>query len=348
MLASVLCGMAACTAAHAVSAGTYQVIQSSLNVTRITSVTKFLSERAGKVGQIVEMDGVVSGLIANNSGSAFLLRTADGQILMFALRQDDPDIDVSISLRVLARVPPGNSMLECLAATPIGPDLAVSPVAVAPLPEVEDNSELGIVDHLDRVNTTGSGMRVANRPPVIYHKAPDRPNDRVSLQMPDMRASREMVRQYSERIQACNGRIGSDLADRIAYHLLDRCQQYNVDPRLMFALVAQESRFNPTAVSRSGAQGLGQLMPGTAAGLGVRDAFDIADNLDGAVRYLANQLRNHGKLSLALAAYNAGPGNVKRYGGVPPFRETRDYIRKIWNHYCTLVGLNPQTGEPAQ
>ena len=99
--------------------------------------------------------------------------------------------------------------------------------------------------------------------------------------------------------------------------------------RLFVALIDQESRFNPAAVSPKGARGLGQLMPETAAALGVRDAFEPMENLRGAARYLVDQLAAFGRADFALAAYNAGPHRVSRYQGIPPFRETKDYVARI-------------------
>ncbi len=99
--------------------------------------------------------------------------------------------------------------------------------------------------------------------------------------------------------------------------------------RLFVALIDQESRFNPGAVSPKGARGLGQLMPETAAALGVRDALEPMENLRGAARYLTAQLATFGRVDLALAAYNAGPHRVTQYQGIPPFRETRDYVARI-------------------
>lgn len=107
-------------------------------------------------------------------------------------------------------------------------------------------------------------------------------------------------------------------------------ERYGIRPELLEALVQQESGFNPNAVSKAGAQGLTQLMPGTAAGLGVSDPFDPEQNVMGGAHYLRIQLdRFNNDESLALAAYNAGPGAVQRYNGVPPYTETRNYVNSV-------------------
>jgi len=103
---------------------------------------------------------------------------------------------------------------------------------------------------------------------------------------------------------------------------------------LVLAVVSVESAFRPEAVSRKGAQGLMQLMPATAASLGVKDAFDPVENLDGGSRHLGSLLTLYGgDLVSALAAYNAGAGAVARHGGVPPYRETRAYVKKVLERY---------------
>lgn len=104
--------------------------------------------------------------------------------------------------------------------------------------------------------------------------------------------------------------------------------RHGVSPALLASVAKAESGLNPRAVSRAGAQGLMQLMPGTAKSLGV-DAFDPAQAVDGAARLLKSHLDAFGSTELALAAYNAGPGAVKRYGGVPPYSETQTYVRRV-------------------
>lgn len=105
--------------------------------------------------------------------------------------------------------------------------------------------------------------------------------------------------------------------------------KHGVSSELLVAVAKQESRFNPRAVSHAGAQGIMQLMPATARGLGVADPFDPAQAINGAAKLLKSHLREFGSTELALAAYNAGPGAVKRYDGVPPYNETQNYVRRI-------------------
>jgi soluble lytic murein transglycosylase-like protein len=115
--------------------------------------------------------------------------------------------------------------------------------------------------------------------------------------------------------------------------ILRSARNHRVEPALVKAVIAAESNFQPRAVSRVGAQGLMQLMPATARSLGVGNPFHPGENVEGGTRYLRDMLDRYGDLKRALAAYNAGPEAVDRYGGVPPYPETLDYVSKVLNYY---------------
>lgn len=154
-----------------------------------------------------------------------------------------------------------------------------------------------------------------------------------SLSFDTLLPGRVVRKPATEATDSGNAATGSGTGQeaRIASSVKKAAQKYNLPEALINNVIRAESNFQPDAVSPAGAQGLMQLMPATARELGVNDAFDISQNIDGGSRYLRQMLdRFDGDVRLALAAYNAGPGTVDRYGGeVPPYKETQAYVRRI-------------------
>lgn len=155
---------------------------------------------------------------------------------------------------------------------------------------------------------------------------------------------------YCQAVRYYNSRLSDREVRGIAEAILHYSYYYSLDPRLVTAVIACESSFRPKAVSPAGAIGLGQLMPGTARQEGV-NPYNATLNIHGVCRVLCGNLKRYGDhgeymrngysrgLELALAAYNAGPGAVEKYGGVPPYKETTNYVRKVIAEYRRLMGV---------
>ena len=150
----------------------------------------------------------------------------------------------------------------------------------------------------------------------------------------DASESASIVSAYANVLAKFNPQFDNETALELAQTTIDEADEQRLDARLLVALIAVESSWRPAAVSSAGAVGLGQLMPGTAAGLGV-DPLDARSNIHGVAIHLRALLERYAALDPAsryidaLAAYNAGAGAVERYGGIPPYKETREYVRNV-------------------
>ena len=139
-------------------------------------------------------------------------------------------------------------------------------------------------------------------------------------------------------IRSQNKKLNDYQIQYIYNNVIEKSQKYNVDPTLVFAVMDQESDYNHNEISNTGAIGIMQLMPLTAKELGVNPRR-VEENIDGGIRYLRQQLDKYNgkyKVHYALASYNAGAGSVKKYGGIPPYTETQNYVRKILENYNKL------------
>jgi soluble lytic murein transglycosylase-like protein len=170
----------------------------------------------------------------------------------------------------------------------------------------------------------------------------DEQGRKVFINTSDARAKGEMATRAIQPVKADNAPLPppeiNDLVEQTA-------SRHQIDPQLVHAIIKVESEYDPKAVSRKGAMGLMQLIPETAQRFGVANPFNPKENIEGGVSYLKHLLNLFGgDLSLSLAAYNAGEGAVQRFGGIPSFAETRDYVRKVTDIYQSV---SPQSGTNA-
>lgn len=129
-------------------------------------------------------------------------------------------------------------------------------------------------------------------------------------------------------------KINKQLRDHYHPTIVDVAQRHHLEPAFLHAVISAESGYNPQAISRAGAVGMMQLMPGTAKMLGVTDSYDVLQNMEGGAKYLSGLLAKFNNKRLALAAYNAGPGAVRKYNNqIPPYKETQNYVKKVMGYY---------------
>ncbi len=319
-------------------------------------------------GSVVEMQGEVAGMMATNKGRIFMMRV-DGSLATFAVAQKFTNFETLRSgakARVLVEVG-DDAGFTIVAATPrlLDTSLPVAeapdPIQVAepaPTPPHDDviivppmvtmtapggRTVSGPAPSMSRVFTpggSGSAGSVASRvtAPTVPATATARPmssgplSEMIAAQKP---AYKNIVRRY-------NNRLTDAQVDEIATGLLSAGYQHRLDPRFLAAVVSVESNFDIYSRSRSGAMGLGQLMPFKAAELGV-DAYNPTQNLFGMARTLRAHLDTFGRFGeraplLAVAAYNAGPNAVKRAGyNVPPGEQVQKYVWKVYYAYKSLA-----------
>lgn len=155
--------------------------------------------------------------------------------------------------------------------------------------------------------------------------------------------------EFSSLLKTMSEKKAPSREERIQKAVSDASAKHNLPSNLLLGVIKQESGFNPNAVSSCGAQGCMQLMPETAKDMGVKDSFNIEQNIDGGAKYLRQMLDQFGgDTKLALAAYNSGPGHVQKYGGVPPFAETQSYVKSVMAHTESFGGANLSLSEVPQ
>ena len=278
------------------------------------------NQSAACIGRILDLSGVVSG-VASIGGSTSFIFDVNGESFIVRAKELPECVSNGSSVRALVKIGPesvaGLTDLELVCATP---EYTVS-TREKELKDIAERKAASAKKQPDRTSNprtfrsaeSGRGANLSSRAMQVYDP-------------------------YRRAIASFNPKLSGAEVEEITKSILSYSEKYGVDPRLVIALIITESGFRPNATSRVGAQGLCQLMPGTARGLGVRDAYDPEQNIAGSIKLIKGHLDRFGDLSLALSAYNAGAGAVKKHGGVPPYRETRNYIRRVTQIYNALCG----------
>lgn len=311
-------------------------------------------------GQVVEVAGSISGVMSRQGATiegrkavTFMLKPEDGSPSVFVdCAAGTAGVQSGNRVRILTRLASQNPTLSRVALLavvgetdlpeswrrPTTPSASLSPAptgsAANPAPAA----------------TAPTGPPGIVAPSEIVLAGPGSPLETAANRALDMGptsaptvASDDLIEQYKGWVGAVNAKLTEHQRDLIVRSVFTYAHQFSLNHNLVFAMLRWESSFNPQAVSHSGAQGLGQLMPGTAAALGVSNPFDIVDNIRGSVQYLADQMDryadrpNQERFCLGMACYNAGPNAVARAGHkVPNIAETRQYINRVAKLFSEL------------
>lgn len=294
------------------------------------SVSEYLSLRKANAGRAVELAGVVKGTFRAGGRTSLMLQRPDGTTkIVETAAVPEWLVGNEVPVRVLVRTAKGSSVAELVAVAPEADvraaEVAVKPASAASKPKKASRSKKpALYGPIGR-----SGSRVSRSKPAEW-----------------ILPASKVTPIYAAFIKKVNRKLPDAEALRIARAVVGFSLHYRVDARLVMAILMVESGFDPDSVSHAGAMGLGQLMPGTAKWMGVRDPFDPTQNLYGSVKLLRRHLDTYraktddalSSIVLSLAAYNAGEGAVRRHGGVPPYRETQRYVRKVIALYYRLAG----------
>ena len=308
--------LASSVVAHGSPEAEYERSVARLSPVDVVSGPQVQQARRAGPGRPLQLSGVIRGLMVSGDKRIIILSLIDQATVEIESREEHSEIRTGARVRCL--VQPADST---------------------------NRSRLDLVDiTYDRtpIELLAEAARAALKIP------PQDPRE-IALSAAQIRGGAAMPSRGGDPTIVCrraiahfNPRLSTTEVNTMADNIIRYSTQYGVDPYLVVAVIAAESRFNPNARSYAGAMGLGQLMPATAAAHGV-DAYDPVANLHTAVRIIRRNLDTYnGDWNRALAAYNAGRGAVNRYGGVPPYRETRDYLWRIYEYWSWLNGVTPQ------
>lgn len=319
VLASVFLGALVLTCGGAASGSPeseYEKTVAKLEPVEVVSEQQVTQARRAEPGRALQVSGVIQGIVVSGERRIILLQMVDEATVEIECRGEREEVHARARVRCVA---------EPRDPSPMAPlDLVDITWDQTPIELLKQAARAALkIPPTDPAEIALSAEELRRR-----HPMPSRGGD------PTLRCRRAIAH--------LNPKLSPREVDVIADSIMKYSVEYGVDPYLVVAVIAAESRFNPKAKSYKGAMGLGQLMPATAAAHNV-DAYDPVANLHVAIRIISRNLGKYsGDINKALAAYNAGVGAVKKYGGVPPYRETRNYLWKIYEYWCWLNNMTPE------
>lgn len=301
------------------SADEYLALSRSLDAAS-PQLSVLKADPSGCIGKVIQLKGSVNGIVSSGDSVSFIL-DCEGESLLVKAQSGPPDcIANGNTIRALVRVGPG-----CMASLS---DLQLEGAAY----DYDVSMREKQLAPKSKASTAPSAVASRGSSPAAFPSSQQARGARLSSR------AVQVFKPYRTAIAGFNPKLTDRELDMITASILAFSEHYQVDPRLVVALILTESGFRPGATSPKGAMGLGQLMPGTAQGLGVGNAYDPVQNIEASIRLIRGHLNNYGDLALALSAYNAGGGAVRKYGGVPPYRETQNYVRRVSQIYKALCG----------
>lgn len=310
----------------------------------ISSVSSIKEVETFVGAQVFEISGVVKGIIGSGDNELLLVEGSNGsQLYVHANPTPDWMRNGQVQARILIHASrrAESAMLDAQLIS------AVSEYEIAKT-EAKTTTKPKVVVTKPAVRTGGnSTSRRGGRPRSLPGEVPkyttEQPVTNVKKVASDISS---VLPSYSAFVKKRNPKLSDEQAEHIAERILAYSAHFGVDARLIVAIIVTESDFDPNEKSHAGAMGLGQLMPVNVKELGLNNGYDIEQNLWGTVKLVRGHIDKYSKqtddsfeaLVLALAGYNAGNGAVKKYGGVPPYKETQDYVRKVISRYQQLCG----------
>lgn len=349
-----LAALSAVRPAYSLPVDRYLSLRRSSNCDRRLTYAQVEANPAGFLNKVIELTGTINGAIRRESGVAFLLTIDEKHSILLNAPAADASMVADVrnqAVRVLARVTDGI----------VGNVVPLDVLGVAYDGEVqtkEKEAEAAAArtarEQQQRAaraaNTLSSAKTLSSRGGYYARQM----QGAVGGDVPDIARGLSPEAQsvfgiYRNYIFKCNPRLSMKDLDEITTSLLYYSQKHKVDPRLVISMIIAESDFDPRSTSNKGAMGLGQIMPDEARDHGVSNPYDVVQNVRTSINLLKMKLDMYydgapeGQTSfrqrqLALAAYNAGAGAVKKYGGVPPYKETQNYVKKIERIYRQLCG----------